>query len=202
MCIHTAIARNTPNKQYKLLIKKGKPTENESPANRHELTKVKLTKQDFIELYNKYFDDIRRYIYYRSGDAGLAADVAQDAFVKLYQMKDIHRANIKSLLYKMANQHFIDQLRKKNSMVDYQNHLKLKYKTEPSIENASDTELKEHVEFVLSTLPENDRVAYLMSRLEGKTYREIAECLNVSIKTIEKRISRVLQILKKELVQL
>jgi RNA polymerase sigma factor (sigma-70 family) len=39
----------------------------------------------------------------------------------------------------------------------------------------------------------------MMSRVEGKTYREIGEILGVSERTIEKRISKVIQRLKKEL---
>jgi RNA polymerase sigma-70 factor (ECF subfamily) len=161
--------------------------------------KVALTKRSFIDIYNRHFDDIRRYIYYRSGDEALAADIAQDTFIKLYQMKEVSPTNTKALLYKMANQYFLDQLRKQSSALKYQNHIKFIFKTEPEDHEEHYRELKEHFEYIISNLPESNRVAYMMSRVEGKTYREIGEILGVSERTIEKRISKVIQRLKKEL---
>ena len=48
-------------------------------------------------------------------------------------------------------------------------------------------------------MPEKDRIVFLMSRMEDKKYREIAESIDVSIKTVEKRMSSALKYLKKEL---
>ena len=160
---------------------------------------VGLTKRNFIALYNQYFDDIRRYIYYRSGDEDLAADIAQDTYTRLHQMDKLNYTNIKSLLYKIANQFFLDHLRKENRMTDYQNYIKLTFKKEPSSQDHNFTELKEYLEYKISAMPENERIAYLMSRIEGLKYAEIAERLDVNIKTVEKRISHALRLLKQEL---
>ena len=160
---------------------------------------MRITKRIFVEIYNEYFDDIRRYIYYRSGDEQLAADIAQDTFVKLYQNKKLKKEHIKSLLYKIANQSFLDYLRRKKVSTDYLEHIRLSFKSSHDISNLNLNELKIAYEKALSTMPEKDRIVFLMSRMEDKKYREIAESIDVSIKTVEKRMSSALKYLKKEL---
>ena len=103
---------------------------------------MRITKRIFVELYNEYFDDIRRYIYYRSGDEQLAADIAQDTFVKLYQNKKLKKEHIKSLLYKIANQSFLDYLRRKKVSTDYLEHIRLSFKSSHDISNLNLNELK------------------------------------------------------------
>jgi len=160
---------------------------------------LKITKRIFVDIYNEYFDDIRRYIYYRSGDEQLAADIAQDTFVKLYQNKKLKKEHIKSLLYKIANQSFLDHLRRKKVSTSYLEHIKLTFSSNHTTSNVDLNELQKAYEKALSTMPEKDRIVFLMSRMEDKKYREIAERIDVSIKTVEKRMSSALKYLKKEL---
>ena len=72
-----------------------------------------MTKEAFKILYDQYFDDIRRYIYYRSGDQELATDIAQEAFITVWEKKfDYHPNKTKSLLYKIASDKFLSHYRK------------------------------------------------------------------------------------------
>ena len=60
-------------------------------------------------------------------------------------------------------------------------------------------ELQEKYEKALLMLPENQRIAFLMSRTEELTYGEIATRLSISVKAVEKRVSGALSLLRKEL---
>ena len=60
-------------------------------------------------------------------------------------------------------------------------------------------EKKKRFEKALQSLTEKQRVALLMNKMEGLTYKEIAESLNLSQKAIEKRIGQALSNLKKNL---
>jgi len=60
-------------------------------------------------------------------------------------------------------------------------------------------ELQDKYEEVLMKLPENQRIAFLMSRTEELSYQEIATRLSISVKAVEKRISGALSRLRKEL---
>ena len=150
-------------------------------------------------IYHNHFDNLRRYLYYRSGDQDLSADIAQNVFMKIWKKKiDISKGNIKSLLFKMGTDEFISNYRRSKIERDYVNtqDFKLVYETNDQNDFA---EKKQKFEKALMTLTDKQRVALLMNKMEGLTYKEIAESLNLSQKAIEKRISQALSALKNNL---
>ena len=54
----------------------------------------------------------------------------------------------------------------------------------------------------IDNLSDGQRIAFLMNRVEGKKYREIAEILGISVKAVEKRMSQALKALRKEIEEL
>jgi RNA polymerase sigma-70 factor (ECF subfamily) len=67
-----------------------------------------LTKGEFKHIYDKYFDIIRNYLYYRSGNLELANDITQETFIKVWEKQfDYEEGKIKSLLYKIAGDNFV-----------------------------------------------------------------------------------------------
>ena len=60
-------------------------------------------------------------------------------------------------------------------------------------------EMKQLVEHALSKLPEKTRRAFMMSRYENKSMKEIAESLNVTVKGVDYHIGKALQALRKNL---
>jgi len=71
-----------------------------------------LTRAQFKDLFDNYFDSVRNYIYYRSGDAEAATDIAQEAFLKLWEKQPSDLSHITGLLFKIANDEFISQYRR------------------------------------------------------------------------------------------
>ena len=70
--------------------------------------------EEFKSLYDKYFDSIRRYIYYRSGDKELSKDLAQETFMQIWKKKfKITDEGLKNLIYKIANQMFLNFIKQK-----------------------------------------------------------------------------------------
>ena len=60
-------------------------------------------------------------------------------------------------------------------------------------------EYEARLQEVIASLPDGGREVFLMNRLEDLTYQEIADRLGLSVKAIEKRMSKVLQILRDQL---
>ncbi|MCH2043995.1 MAG: RNA polymerase sigma-70 factor [Saprospiraceae bacterium] len=156
-----------------------------------------MDKANFKTYFDQYFNPIRNYIYYRCGDKELATDVAQETFMKLWEKRmKIQEHAIKGLLYKIASDLLISQLRKKTVAKRYQDTLRLSYIDRSTEESIEYQEVKHHYEKALAELPENQRSVFLMSRLDGMSYKEIAARLEISVKAIEKRMSKALSTLK------
>lgn len=166
-----------------------------------DLRSKKLTAKYFKMIYDAHFDDLRRYLFYRSGDQDLSADIAQNVFMKVWTKKiEIASGNIKSLLFKMATDEFISHIRRKKVERDYNNNIDLRLIRESDTDDdLSDKKLR--FEKALNQLPEKQRTALLMNKMQGLTHKEIAETLNLSQKAIEKRIGLALKALKQNLNQ-
>ncbi|WP_338377855.1 sigma-70 family RNA polymerase sigma factor [uncultured Flavobacterium sp.] len=144
---------------------------------------------------------LRNYLYYKFGNSNQAEDMAQDAFIKLWQnCKDVSIEKAKSYIYTIAN----------NSSLNIIAHQKVVLKYEKN--NANSDRTNENPEFLLeqeefrakllkaiNNINETQRIAFLMHRIDGKKYAEIAEELNISVKAVEKRIHIALIEIKKEI---
>ena len=158
-----------------------------------------MTAKDFKMIYEAHFDDLRRYLIFRSGDQDLSEDIAQNVFLKVWIKKiEIDSGNIKSLLFKMATDEFISHIRKKKVEKEYTESIDFKLIREP---DNNDDLLEKKVLFqkALNQLPEKQKTALLMNKMQGLTYKEIAEILNLSQKAIEKRIGLALKALKQNI---
>ena len=158
-----------------------------------------MTAKDFKMIYDTHFDDLRRYLIYRSGNQDLSGDIAQNVFMKVWTKKiEIASGNIKSLLFKMATDEFISHIRRKKVEKEYTESIDLRLILEP---DNNDDLLEKKVLFqkALNQLPEKQKTALLMNKMQGLTYKEIAEVLNLSQKAIEKRIGLAIKALKQNI---
>ena len=159
-----------------------------------------MTKEDFKILYNNYFDPVRNYLYYRSTNAELATDIAQEVFLKLWEKREkLQKEKIKGLLFKMASDEFVSGFRRNKLEMEFSQSFRFELIEESPEEEFKYKELKDNYEKALVALPEKQRVVFLMSRMEGLKYHEIAERLQLSVKAVEKRMNYALKYLKNAL---
>jgi RNA polymerase sigma-70 factor (family 1) len=159
-----------------------------------------LEKEDFKLLFDTYFDAIKNYLFYRVGDVDVATDITQDVFVRIWekQMK-LDMNNAKYLLYKIARDMLVSKYRRMEVENKYVNRMQFEM-TEITTDNSYDfKQLQKKYDAALMRLPEKQRTVFLMSRSEELKYAEIAERLDISIKTVEKRMSNALFYLRKVL---
>lgn len=162
-----------------------------------------MTKEEFKICFDRWFDEVRSYMTYRCLDGELATDIAQEAFMKVWEKGiEFQETQTKGLLYKIANELWISQYRKSKSEKKYKLSFSLKSKVGTGDRNDTEDqmyyeELKTKYEQAVSQLPEKQRVVFLLSRMENLTYKEIAQRLEVSAKAVEKRMNLALKDLRK-----
>ncbi|GMT44172.1 MAG: DNA-directed RNA polymerase sigma-70 factor [bacterium] len=159
-----------------------------------------MTDTEFKHLFDNHFNAVRNYIWYRSGNPELASDVAQETFLKLWEKRPYaDKTKLKGLLFKMAGDIFISAYRKQTTELKFRTNLKPGIENKTPEEKMHYNELKERYETALSKMPENQRVVFLMNRMDKMKYREIAEANGIGIKAVEKRMSQALKLLKQEI---
>lgn len=156
-----------------------------------------MTRAQFKDLFDNHFNSVRNYIYYRSGDAEAATDIAQETFLKVWEKQPSDPGNIIGLLYKIANDEFISQYRRQKVLAKFRlNSHPDRIGNSPE-EQMMFEELKQRYESALVNLPEKQRIVFLMSRMEQLKYQEIAVRLGLSVKAVEKRMNLALAYLKR-----
>ncbi len=159
-----------------------------------------LTPKEFEQAFDSYFTAIRNFLYYKCSQADLAEDVAQDAFVKLWETRDrIDKTSIKAYLYTIAGNLLINQLKRDqlkfkflNLKTDRKDNVTPQYLIEMD-------EFDQKLQAALAKIPDGAREVFLMNRIDGLKYHEIAERLGLSMKAVEKRMSRALAVLRGEI---
>jgi len=154
----------------------------------------------FARVYNMYSDDVHNFLYYKYGSQFNPKDKAQEAFIKLWDnCKKVTFAKAKSFLFTVANNMMLNEIKHHKVILNHQK-IKPKHYTNETPEFVLEQEqYLEKYNKVLANLKEEQRVAFLMSKVEGKKHSEIADILGVTQKVVEYRIYSAFNVLKREL---
>lgn len=154
----------------------------------------------FSSIYNKYAKDLQNFLYYKYGSEYNPGDKVQDAFVKLWDnCKKVGYSKARSYLFTVANNLMLNEIKHQKVVLKYS------FKTPKHYTNESPEFILEKEQFferykkTLESLTEEQRVAFLLSKAEGKKHSEIAEILGVTQKVVEYRIYSAFKILREEL---
>ena len=154
----------------------------------------------FQKVYNDLNKEVWRFIYYKCGDSAQADDLVQDAFIKLWQnCAKTPMGKAKSFLYTITRNAFLNEIAHKKVVL---NHVKLqptRIDSESPEHILQQKEFSEKIQRSIANLTEGQRTAFLLNRIEGKKYAEIATLLDISVKAVEKRMSLALKTLRKEI---
>ncbi|MDC6352589.1 sigma-70 family RNA polymerase sigma factor [Zeaxanthinibacter sp. PT1] len=152
----------------------------------------------FSFLFNAHSKAIFRSIFYKYGNEEKAYDVVQEAFVKLWEhCTKVTPEKAKSYVYTIANNNYLNVLKAEKVRMKYNNSGLEKDRTQESPEYLlEEKEFQQKLDNALNNLPENQRQTFLMNRVEGKKYAEIADLEGVSVKAIEKRMHLALKTLR------
>ncbi len=161
-----------------------------------------FTKNDLKEIYEEYFESLRGFLYYKTGNIDLAEDIVQEVFIKVWEKREeIRKETVKSLLYTMANNLMINHFNHQKVVVKHQGEAahEMKMEQESPQFSLEEKEFERKLNDSIKALPDGCREVFLMNRIDKLKYGEIAERLDLSVKAIEKRMSKAISILKEQL---
>jgi len=157
----------------------------------------------FSSIFNKHAKDLHNLLYYKFGDLLNPKDKVQDAFIKLWEnCAKISPDKAKSFVFTTANNLMLNEVAHHKVVLKHQ-------QTKPEISTTEnpeflmqESEYNDKLQKALSNLTEAQREAFMMNRVEGKRFKEIAEILGISTKAVEKRIYGALKKLRKDIKEL
>jgi RNA polymerase sigma factor (sigma-70 family) len=147
----------------------------------------------WLSTFEQHHDDLLRFFTRKLGCRDLAADCAQETYVRLARLASpVTVRNPRAFLFRVAANLAIDYLRKtrtRGTIISGEPPPEGTPSMAPSIEDV--LEAKQRVvrlEAAIEELPAKCRTALLLNRLEGKTHAEIARVLGVSESMVAKYI--------------
>jgi RNA polymerase sigma-70 factor (ECF subfamily) len=169
---------------------------------------MNFTESDFRHIFQEFYPGL---YYYASTlvDEREAKDIAQEAFVELWKrqssVEDIDHA--KALLYKIVYTRALNLIRHRNVVLKYSKAYefesqKLEYyhpDHNDVIEYIENKELGRMLNACIKKMPEKRRRAFTLSYMYGMKNKEIADVMEVSVRTVDTHIYKALQFLRKEL---
>jgi RNA polymerase sigma-70 factor, ECF subfamily len=151
------------------------------------------------ELFKQYYKEMCKAAFQIIRDKSVSEDVVQNVFLKLYKNTDeLIIEYPKSYLKRITINEAIDHFRKisKNKNADIDSIEGLSYEI---IDDSDRSELYQRVNNSINELPTKCRLIFLMKRKEGYTNQEIADELDISIKTVENQMTKAFKILREKL---
>jgi RNA polymerase sigma-70 factor, ECF subfamily len=165
------------------------------------INKLKSNDQSALgTLFTLYKDDLYKVLYHRVSDKSLLEDVIQQTFVKLWENRNKIQisSSLKSYIFRIAINIILDEKKHEDVKTKYKDRIIDLYEKNDHVAE-EENEVIHSVHKIISELPKPIPLAFYLSRYGSMTYIEIADMLNLSVKTIESYISKVLKILREKI---
>lgn len=158
----------------------------------------------FELLFKMYYPLVCNVVIKYVGDASKVEDIAQEIFTELWLKRDqiqIH-TSVSAYLRRMAVSRALNYIRnsKKYDWADLDSLAEtmpgVAFQQPEAIQHLEVEELKKILDAAIEQLPEKCRIIFMLSRYDELSYAEIAQHLNISIKTVENQIGKALKYLR------
>ncbi|MBO9674199.1 MAG: RNA polymerase sigma-70 factor [Sphingobacteriaceae bacterium] len=153
--------------------------------------------KDFRKLFHDNYADLRKYAYKYLHNAEESSDAVQECFIRFWEIKKEISAEAHAINYLRVSvrNKCISILRKRTQLAAADGLVDIENEINPD----PDSNLTAHelIEKALNQLPPKCGIVFKMSRIEKMSYKEIAQQLQISVKTVENQMGKAIVILKK-----
>lgn len=153
----------------------------------------------FELLFRQYYRPLCGYAAGLLSDRDAAEEVVQQLFCRLWEKRESFQltGSLRSYLFRAVHNAVMNEI--KHEKVK-QAHLQHQQHEQPQQEQPATAlrvkELEERIQAAIRQLPEQCRLVFRLSRFEGLSYREIAEVLGISVKTVENQMGKALKTMR------
>ena len=158
----------------------------------------------FEQMFKTYFKRLHAYSFTILRDEIQAEEMVQQVFFKLWERNEnlSLTGSVSSYLYRAVHNESLNYI--KHQKVRSNHQLNVAYSMKNEVEHPAKKimagELEKKIHSALNELPEQCRTIFQMSRFDELKYREIADKLGISVKTVESQMSKALRLLRVKLV--
>lgn len=157
-------------------------------------------KNAFTEIYNRYWKLLFSTAQRITDNTDSAQDTVQNIFLSLWQRRhEVDIISLKAYLQQATRYAVLQAIREKQSDDRFYERLRILTSEIINDDPVIFKEQQELLKELLESMPENCTRTYLLSREEGLTYKQIAARLEISEKTVEKRMTKSLKYLRRGL---
>lgn len=157
----------------------------------------------FEMIFKTYYQPLCRYAYSFLSDKEDAEEVVQSAFITVWEKRsDIDiQTSLKSYLYRMVRNSCLNVIKHEKVKQQHVAHemavMEVSHESVTQKVHAAELEIK--IAEAMKALPEQCRLVFQLSRFEELKYQEIADQLNISVKTVENQMGKALRIMREQL---
>ncbi len=172
-------------------------------AARERNIEIKLDKRSFEELFRSFFPSLILFAQKFVPDQDTAKEIVHNVFLNLWEKREQvdMRSSLKSYLFTSVNNRCLNYIRDQKKFEKDETRFQRLDSSEFSdgVDRLEEQELEQRIYDALQSLPEKCREIFMLNRFEGLKYAQIAEKLNISVKTVETQMSKGLKILREKL---
>lgn len=161
-----------------------------------------LSPEEKVELlFRQYYAGLCKSLYRTLRDPTLAEDIVQEVFVKVWDMRHSLRLDeaIPAYLYRSCYHAALNFLKSRKPLTDLSSLEDLAAGSQTAGQNLDLQETENQVQRAIEALPPKTRLVFSLSRFEELSYKEIADRLEISVKSVEKHMGIALQRLRENL---
>ncbi len=159
--------------------------------------------QMFEQVFKTHFKNLHGYAFSIIKDDSLAEETVQNVFYKIWEKRTELNIDItlKAYLYRAVHNESLNHLKHEKVKERYRLHAVAgtSFHEQAASKKLVMKELETNLRHALNDLPEQCRTIFQLSRFEDLKYREIAEELSISVKTVENQMGKALRILRSKL---
>lgn len=156
----------------------------------------------FDAVFRRWYEPLCQYACRMTdSDIDEAEDIVQQVFVKIWEQRErlAIEWSLKAYLYKTVHNAALNRIRASQTRSKYLDFNAAQLDNKQALPDDHASELGEHLQKALDLLPPQCRHIFELSRFEELKYREIADHLGISIKTVETQMGKALRILRLQL---